>query len=166
MPTHPSAATGHLAGRDGSAKPLAVDLVYTSTRLVRLVSSQLEIPLSISQTRAMASLRDLGPLRISALAASQRCAQPSMTALVDRLEAAGLARRSADPADARAVLVSLTDAGREQLDVAGDAMAEVLAVALAALEPADRDVLADGLTVLHRVIEGVRSSIDDRDGRR
>jgi len=143
-------------------KPLAVDLVYTSTRLVRLVGGQLDLPLSISQTRALSNLNDQGPLRISALAASQRCAQPSMTALVDRLEAAGLVQRSPDPADARAVLVSLTEAGREQLAVAADAMAEVLAVQLAALDADERAALSSGLAVLHRVVDGVRASIDER----
>ena len=42
----------------------------------------------------------------------------SVTNAVDRLEAAGLVERSPHPEDGRAVLVSLTDAGRERAGVA------------------------------------------------
>jgi DNA-binding MarR family transcriptional regulator len=39
-----------------------------------------------------------------------------MTSRLDRLESRGLVKRTADPTDRRAVLVELTDAGRELLD--------------------------------------------------
>ena len=40
---------------------------------------------------------------------------PDVTRIVDRLEKRGLARRSADPADRRAVRVHITDDGRERI---------------------------------------------------
>src|SRR5437879_8202201 len=42
----------------------------------------------------------------------------TMTNRIDRLESAGLVRRSPDPQDKRGVLVRLTDAGRTRVDAA------------------------------------------------
>jgi DNA-binding MarR family transcriptional regulator len=56
-----------------------------------------------------------GPRRISALAADGGVTQPAITLLVNRLEDRGWVLRAADPADRRAVLVSLTAAGDDAL---------------------------------------------------
>ncbi|PWJ47485.1 DNA-binding transcriptional regulator, MarR family [Quadrisphaera granulorum] len=52
-------------------------------------------------------------VRISELAAALRIAPRSATEVVDGLADRGLAERRADPADRRAVVVVLTEAGRE-----------------------------------------------------
>ncbi|MFN8147168.1 MAG: MarR family transcriptional regulator [Candidatus Nanopelagicales bacterium] len=72
----------------------------------------------------------------------------TMTNRIDRLEAKGLVEREPDPDDGRSVRVLLTDAGRTRVD---DALTDLLAHErriLAALEPADRDTLADLLRLL------------------
>ena len=46
----------------------------------------------------------------------------SITNIVDRLEADGLARRLPHPSDRRTTLVELTDAGRERLTAATEAV--------------------------------------------
>ncbi|HYZ57653.1 MAG TPA: MarR family transcriptional regulator, partial [Streptosporangiaceae bacterium] len=46
------------------------------------------------------------------LAAAECVSQPSMSQLVQRLEQQGLATRASDPADGRAALIAITDAGR------------------------------------------------------
>ncbi|MEW1957711.1 MarR family transcriptional regulator [Kineococcus sp. NPDC059986] len=71
--------------------------------------------LSLTQARVLGTLHRDGPLRVSRLADLEGCAQPSMTGLVSRLADAGLVTRTTDPADARAVLVALTDEGRTAL---------------------------------------------------
>ncbi|MEZ0493932.1 MarR family winged helix-turn-helix transcriptional regulator [Kineococcus sp. TBRC 1896] len=71
--------------------------------------------LSLTQARVLGTLHRDGPLRVSRLAELEGCAQPSMTGLVTRLTDAGLVTRTADPADARAVLVALTHEGRDVL---------------------------------------------------
>lgn len=156
MTPTPAASAAQLDLDDTRA--LALDLVLTSTRLVRLVSSQLDIPLSLPQSRALAELRENGALRISVLAKTQRCSQPSMTTLVDRLESAGFVTRSTDPTDARAVLVEITDAGRETLVRAGEAIAEALAEPLAHLTRDDRAEIARSLDILRSVTAEVRST--------
>src|SRR3954469_19737229 len=71
--------------------------------------------LSRTAASVLASLRDNGPMRITALAAAESVAQPSMTTLVARLESDGRAERGRDATDARAVLVRITGEGLERL---------------------------------------------------
>ena len=66
----------------------------------------------------------------------------TMTNRIDRLETAGLVRRSPDPLDKRGVLVRLTDAGRTRVDAAFDDLVERERDLLASLTPHDRRTLA------------------------
>jgi hypothetical protein len=81
--------------------------------------------------------------------------------VVDRLEAAGLARRESDPSDGRRALVWLEPAGRELAERALDARSRVLLLAVAELDAADvRDLerllgaLLDATTVDVRAAMG------------
>jgi len=68
--------------------------------------------LSPSLGRAISVLAWQGDLRPSVLAEHLRIAARSATEVVDDLQGLGLAERHPDPADRRAVLVSLTDEGQ------------------------------------------------------
>ncbi|GAA0309965.1 MarR family winged helix-turn-helix transcriptional regulator [Kineococcus aurantiacus] len=95
---------------------LAERLLLSCSALTRSATAAATGPgLSLTQARVLGNLDRGGPQRISRLTALEGCAQPTMTGLVSRLEDTGLVRRTPDPADARAVLVELTDAGREEL---------------------------------------------------
>lgn len=56
------------------------------------------------------NLLEHGPISQASIATALRITRPSVTALVDRLEAAGLVRRVADMRDRRATLVELLPA--------------------------------------------------------
>jgi DNA-binding MarR family transcriptional regulator len=99
----------------------------------------------------LVTLRDEGPTRISALAVRERVAQPSMTALIDRLQRHGLVERRADPADGRAVPVSITLAGMEELAAAVAEMEAALAEHIGRLPASDRRALETILPVLDRL---------------
>ncbi|WP_449352307.1 MarR family winged helix-turn-helix transcriptional regulator [Streptomyces shaanxiensis] len=71
--------------------------------------------MSFTTASTLGRLERDGPARLTALAAAEGVAQPSMTQLVQRLENQGLAVRVSDPGDGRVTLVALTDAGREVL---------------------------------------------------
>jgi DNA-binding MarR family transcriptional regulator len=72
--------------------------------------------LTFSQGRALRVLARFDePIRIGELAARLDIVPRSATAMVDTLEKAGLASRTADPSDRRSVLVGLTDGGRALL---------------------------------------------------
>jgi DNA-binding MarR family transcriptional regulator len=110
----------------------------------------------VSRTAAsvLATLRDGGPKRITALAESEAIAQPTVTTLVGRLERDGMVRRAPDPDDARAVRVHLTDAGLERLAEMRAARAALLEARLARLTDDERAVLTAALPVLDKLMEG------------
>ena len=109
--------------------------------------------LSLTTASTLATLDRDGPQRLSDLAAREGVTQPSMTALVTRLERDGLATRGADPSDGRAVVVTLTDAGRDVLTARRTRRASRLAELLDHLEPDERaavDAAAGALSRLTR----------------
>jgi DNA-binding MarR family transcriptional regulator len=69
-----------------------------------------------SQVRAIRVLATHGGVRSSELAQHLKIAPRSATEVVDALEAKGLVERSPDPSDRRAILLGLTDRGRELSD--------------------------------------------------
>lgn len=74
---------------------------------------------------------------VEVLAEAMRVSHSRAVRVVDRLEAAGLARREADPSDGRRALVRLEPAGRKLADRALAARAQVLLRAVAQLEAED-----------------------------
>ena len=115
--------------------------------------------LSLTTAATLATLDRDGPQRLSELALHEGVTQPSMTALVSRLERDGLAARGADPSDGRAVVVSLTDAGREVLTARRSRRAARLAALLDRLGPDDRaavEAAAGALTRLTAAVDPVR----------
>ena len=68
--------------------------------------------LSVPEWRVLACLTDADGLAVGALAGMAVMKQPSMTKVLDRMEAEGLVRRRAAKDDRRRVLVHLTAAGR------------------------------------------------------
>jgi DNA-binding MarR family transcriptional regulator len=89
------------------------ELFWAVTRGLRHLSREALEPLSVSPShgRALSVLMRHGPLRPGALAEHLRIAARSATEVVDDLERRGLAARAPDPADRRATLVRLTEAG-------------------------------------------------------
>src|SRR5918912_437987 len=94
---------------------LAVALLVASARFTRLAARETPSTMPRALWRALAQLEELGPVRVSELATADRVSQPTATALVQKLVERGWAERCTDPMDARAVRVSITDAGRAAL---------------------------------------------------
>src|SRR5918997_5599770 len=74
---------------------------------------------------------------VEVLAEAMRVSHWRAVRVVDRLDAAGLARREADPADGRRVLVRLSPAGRELAQRALEARTRVLQSTVAELDALD-----------------------------
>src|SRR4051794_12503711 len=109
--------------------------------------------LSRTATSVLAGLRDAGPQRITALADAEGVAQPSMTALVARLERRGLVARGSDPDDARAVRVAITDQGRERLEARRGERVALIAQRVEALDASEREALLAALPVLDKLTD-------------
>jgi DNA-binding MarR family transcriptional regulator len=142
-----------LAARPGAtAEQLGSDLLSVVARLNRLATQRAGLDVPYAQVRLLAQVEEQGPARISALAAADHCSQPTMTTQVQRLEAEGWVTREADPADARAVLVTITAAGADALRQARARRADVVAPHVAALSGAERGTLADAVEILRRLL--------------
>ena len=94
---------------------MAADLLAVVARINRLATQRVRLTLPYAQARLLSAIEDQGAARISDLAALDHCSQPTMTTQVRRLEDAGLVSRITDPADARAVLISITTEGTDVL---------------------------------------------------
>jgi DNA-binding MarR family transcriptional regulator len=94
---------------------LAVTLLQHASLLTRLVFRHSQIGVSRSEAGLLAKL-EAGPQQITALAAHEGLAQPTITRLVENLERRGWVRRERGPEDRRVVRVFLTDDGRRAMD--------------------------------------------------
>jgi DNA-binding MarR family transcriptional regulator len=137
---------------------LGSDLLTVVARLNRWATSRAALPMPYAQARLL-SLVDLhGPARISDLAIADHCSQPTITQQLRKLDKAGWIERSADPRDARAVLVSLSPDGRAAIQRIRDARSAVLAPHLDAMSAAGRGRVVDAVRTLRSVL--VRLSAD------
>jgi DNA-binding MarR family transcriptional regulator len=132
---------------------LPEQLEQSVTRLAHVLLRGGGPVLSRSAASVLHRIATAGPQRITELAAYESIAQPSATTLVGRLEAQGLLARAQDPIDGRAVLVSITPAGRALLDERRRARALSLGARLDTLDPEERDTLADAVPILERLAE-------------
>ncbi|MEU5726927.1 MarR family transcriptional regulator [Micromonospora sp. NPDC047738] len=135
-------------------EPMAVfGRIYRLARLVGDGQEKVYAGWGISRGEfdVLAALRRAGDpytLAPKALSASLMLTSGGMTGRLDRLERAGLIRRSPDPEDRRGLRVTLTDTGRRLVEEAADAGLEVQRCLLDALPPADQERLADLLRAL------------------
>jgi DNA-binding MarR family transcriptional regulator len=130
---------------------LGVDVVVAAARLTRLASRDVTV-MPPAAMRLLGRLDELGPTRISDLARADRCSQPTMSNLVQRQQDSGWVRREPDPADSRAGLISLTAAGREQLDRARREAGVAIAARLARLPAEDLATLQAAVTVMRSIL--------------
>lgn len=96
------------------------------------------------------------PWRITELAAEEGVTQPAITLLVNRLQERGWVAREQDPSDGRAVLVSITDAGRAQFDVLRAEYRQLLGEQLASLPDEDVATLARAVQILDGLIDRLK----------
>ena len=108
-------------------------------RMFRAVNDEMSRSgLSMARTKVLRRLQEQGPARQSVLAADFELSPHSISDIVDGLERQGLAERGPDPADRRAKLVTITDAGQSALDVANVTRERLLTQIFGTLTQDDR----------------------------
>ena len=130
-----------LTGMHAADNPTLADSFMAVARRIRHTHMAALEPFGLnpSQSRALHVLARAGqPMRLRALADHLRIVARSATDVVDSLEAADLVTREDDPADRRAVLVSLTEAGRARLRAIDSARSKVGVELFDALDTAER----------------------------
>ncbi|CAN5859895.1 MarR family transcriptional regulator [soil metagenome] len=140
------------ASADIQSTDLGADLLSIVARLNRLATQRTRLPLPWAQARLLSTIEDRGEARISDLAELDHCSQPTMTTQVRRLEDAGLVTRTVDPADARAVLIRITDDGVDILARARLDRAAVINPVLEQLTADEREALGTAVGVMRRML--------------
>lgn len=104
--------------------------------------------MSANQIAVLFTLHRSGPMTIGDLADEEKVQPPSMTRTVTSLVGKGLVQRDAHVTDRRAVMISLTDAGRTVIDETRRRREAWLHQRLCELTPAQRQILRGAAPVL------------------
>lgn len=133
---------------DDSTDALIDGLVRSAFQIMGVLTRiGAEHDLSLTQLRVLGILRDRRP-RMSDLAAFLGLDKSTLSGLVDRAERRGLLTRAAGPDDKRAVVVLITDAGRELTQRLHEEIQDALAPATGRIEPQQRRQLTQLLEPL------------------
>jgi DNA-binding MarR family transcriptional regulator len=132
---------------------LASALRISVMRLARRIRNERESDgLSLSQLAVLGTLSRSGPTTAGELAAAEKVKPPSMTRTVGCLEELGLVTRRPHDTDGRQVVVELTDAARDVIEVDRARRDAWLAQRLDELKPAERELLRRVAPVLERLV--------------
>jgi DNA-binding MarR family transcriptional regulator len=132
---------------------LSVRLISQGSRFARTATRRAGEQRSLIALRVLSNLQHEGDLRVGELAQRETISQPAMTAAVNRLEEDGLVARLADPGDARAAVVRLTEAGAAELDAFRMRAAAGVRPVLEALGEDDLAVLARAADLLQQLAD-------------
>ncbi|MFH5822781.1 MarR family winged helix-turn-helix transcriptional regulator [Georgenia sp. AZ-5] len=111
------------------------------------------VDLTATDTWLVEALAAHGPMRLTSLAAWQGVDKSTVTPQVRRLERAGLVERAPDPQDGRASLLSLSERGRDVLEMVRSSGGRLLVQPLESWSAEDRRAFAELLTRFARGLE-------------
>lgn len=131
---------------------LAGELTVAMVRLIRWLRAIDPAPaMTPAQASAMAVIIHSGGVTPSQLADHEQVRRPTISRLVEELEASGLVERSSDPQDRRSVLLRATDLGRRIWFEGQERRARPLAERIDALSEDDRAILARAASLLMEI---------------
>ncbi|MHB1499994.1 MAG: MarR family winged helix-turn-helix transcriptional regulator [Candidatus Dormibacteria bacterium] len=131
----------------GQRLPMVMSLLGRSLR-----HAYSPIGLNLGQYPVLNSLLERPNAMVSELAARERVKLPSMTAVINQLEADGLVAKQADPGDRRCVRVNLTGHGREVAEAARQARATWFLARLDHLSAAEVAAISRALPALEHLV--------------
>jgi DNA-binding MarR family transcriptional regulator len=94
-----------------------------------------------------------GPISLNDLAAAEQVRPPTMSRIVDALEAAGLARRRSNQEDRRAVLIEATARGTAVLKAGRRRRVKFLAAHLGGMSPSQLAELDRSLQAVQKILQ-------------
>lgn len=136
-----------------ATEELAERLHSTAIHLLRLVRTQ-DAATGIAPARlsALSVIVFGGPLSLNDLAGVEQVRPPTMSRIVDALEAAGLARRTPNPADRRGVVIEATKKGIATLHRGRRLRVQFLARHLARLNSAELLEIRRALSLIQKIL--------------
>jgi DNA-binding MarR family transcriptional regulator len=127
---------------------------FRTTRRLRSRAGRQPIEgLTLPQYHLLEALREEDELTVGVLAEAAGVAAPTATRMLDCLARDGFVERRHSEADRRAVLVTLTPAGREAVEAAHEQVSAWRRRVYESLEPAEREQAAALLRRLSEVLE-------------
>jgi len=129
----------------------AARLRLALSRVVRALRRQGSSTLTATQVSALSTIEDMGPLRISAIAAQESLGAPAATRVVADLEAQGLVERAIDPIDKRASLIELSALGRSTMSMLWNQRTLEINRMLEKLTPEERATIEAALPALEKI---------------
>lgn len=139
--------------KDHSPDSLGSDLLAVISRLNRWATSRATLPVPYAQARLLSLIDMTAPVRTSDLAVADQCSQPTITQALRKLDESGWIKRSADPGDARAVLISLSSRGRTAIKQTRAARSAVIAPHLNAISPTRQRQVAQAVRTLQMLLD-------------
>ncbi len=131
---------------------VADQLGVALTRLTNVLREAVLPPgMNSAQARTLLALHDAGPQRVTDLARLDHLKQPTMSAVVIRMEGLGWVRRLEDKDDLRAVIVRLTPAGERIASQLIAARTTVLQSYLNTLSATDHAAVVAALPALRKL---------------
>jgi DNA-binding MarR family transcriptional regulator len=137
--------------------PHLIGLLIVTARLIQEQVAIKLSPLGISYAQAVVLVRlyrsVTGTLPQTDMIESLAVSRASGTLVLSQLEARGLVRRTADPGDARRLIIELTDTGRALELPVHAVMEEVESVIRRSLDPAE---VAGSFDVIRRMFDDIK----------
>jgi DNA-binding MarR family transcriptional regulator len=124
----------------------SIPLLIRLTRSVYKRATEEVVGMKLKEYMSLSSLRDRGEMPQSELCLAMHMDPNNCVLLLNAIEASSWVERRRDPADRRRHIVVLTDAGREALAHAEQAIGSLEAEVLAALTPEERETMRDLLS--------------------
>jgi DNA-binding MarR family transcriptional regulator len=146
---------GSSGTREDAIAAIVASMPRHNTQLARLLYRQAGSPIPRGMATLLAAL-DERPQRITQLAAREGLAQPTVTRMINRLEALGLVERRRDDGDRRVFVVGITVKGRRELKQLRARYSAVLRTTLAKMDDEQIDALARGAEALQALIVALR----------
>jgi DNA-binding MarR family transcriptional regulator len=119
-------------------------------RRIRIDGGDSLPPLQLS---ALNTIALHAPLRLSELAKREAVTAPTMSRVLGALDDNGLVVRTPDPQDARGVLITLSDKGRERLDEIRSHRTALVARRLGRLDATQREAIRAALPAIEALLE-------------
>lgn len=136
----------------------AHSLSWTLLSLARLTTERTRDDMPVGAVVVLYWLRRLGPSRVTDVAEVVALDASTVSRRISGLQDAGLVARVNDPADARAWLVEITEAGAQRLALFEQHRREALEELVSAWDPEDLTTFTQLATRLHDSVEqSVRS---------
>jgi DNA-binding MarR family transcriptional regulator len=144
-----------VAAREGAPTEMAVefqDTVIALRRVARRAARRNLPELPSSESELLSLVEELKGIGVNEAARLMQVSPNTVSTLIRSLTRRGLLERLSDPTDRRAALLHVTGAGAARIRRIRKQRAEAMTRAMAGVDAADRDTLANAVPAMRRLL--------------